>query len=194
MARRGRQVAGSEDFGPLGRCTDIGVGERRDRFSTIAKRGRRCLREPAHGLRERGRAIARRRSLFADFGYPVTIMLAHTSARDVDGADFRPSREWVGCRARSARAWEGDRATAQSFRRLRVSGHNHACSHSGVGGRRGRFSTVEKRQWERVGCRARSARVWEGDHATARAVCRRRRFSVFSHLKLTCMHARMQIS
>ena len=36
--------------------------------------------------------------------------------------------------------------------------------------------------------------VWEGDHATARAVCRRRRFSVFSHLKLTCMHARMQIS
>ena len=96
MARRGRQVAGSEDFGPLGRCTHIGVGERRDRFSTIAKRGRRCLREPAHGLRERGRAIARRRSLFADFGYPVTIMLAHIAAWAVEGADFRPSRSGSG--------------------------------------------------------------------------------------------------
>ena len=27
-------------------------------FSTIAKRGRRCLREPAHGLREQPRAMA----------------------------------------------------------------------------------------------------------------------------------------
>ena len=112
MARRRRLLPDLRISAPLGRCTHIGVGARRDRFSTIDKRGRLCLREPAHGLRERGRAIARRRSLFADFGYLVTIMLAHTSAREVDGADFRPSREWVGCRARSARAWEGDRATA----------------------------------------------------------------------------------
>jgi hypothetical protein len=107
-------------------------------------------------------------------------MLAHMLARAVDGADFRLSREWVGCRARSARAWEGDRAPAQSFRRLRVSGHNHACSHSGAGGRRGRFSAVEKRQWERVGCRARSARVREGDCATARAFCKLRRFCLLA--------------
>ena len=50
----------------------------------------------AHGLRERGRAIARRRSLFADFGYPVTIMLAHIAAWAVEGADFRPSRSGSG--------------------------------------------------------------------------------------------------
>ena len=30
----------------------IGVGARRDRFATIDKRGRRCLRERAHGLGE----------------------------------------------------------------------------------------------------------------------------------------------
>ena len=37
----------------------VGVGARHDRFSTIDERGRRCLREPAHGLGEWPRAIAR---------------------------------------------------------------------------------------------------------------------------------------
>jgi hypothetical protein len=37
---------------PIGRCMHVGVGARRDRFSTIDKWGRRCLREPAHGLGE----------------------------------------------------------------------------------------------------------------------------------------------
>ena len=32
--------------------THIGVGARHDRFSTIDERGQRCLREPAHALRE----------------------------------------------------------------------------------------------------------------------------------------------
>ena len=50
MAQWRGRVAGPQDFGPLGRCTHIGVGARRDRFSTIDKRGRRCFREPAHGL------------------------------------------------------------------------------------------------------------------------------------------------
>ena len=47
-----RQFAGPQDFGPLGFCKHIGVGTRRNRVSTIVERGRRCLREPAHGLRE----------------------------------------------------------------------------------------------------------------------------------------------
>ena len=51
-------VAGPKDFGPLGRCTHIGAGARRDRFSTMDERGRRCLREPAHGLGEWPRAMA----------------------------------------------------------------------------------------------------------------------------------------
>ena len=32
--------------------------------------------------------------------------------------------------------------------------------------------TIEKRRWDCAGCRAQSARVWEGDGATARAFCR----------------------
>jgi hypothetical protein len=71
IARRGRAFTGPQDFGPLGRCTHIGVGTRRDRFSTIDERGRRCLREPAHGLRAWPRAIARRGRAFTgpqDFG------------------------------------------------------------------------------------------------------------------------------
>ena len=96
MARRGRRLPDLRISAPLGISTHIGAGARRDRFSTIDDRGRRCLREPAHGLRERGRAIARRRSLFADFGYPVTIMLAHIAAWAVEGAVFRPSRSGSG--------------------------------------------------------------------------------------------------
>ena len=68
MARRGRLLADLGISAPLGRCTHIGVGVRRDRFSTIDKRRRRCLREPAHGLGEQPRAIARRGRLLADLG------------------------------------------------------------------------------------------------------------------------------
>ena len=60
MARRGSPVSGPRDFCPLGFSTPIGVGARRDRFSTIDDRGRRCLREPAHGLGEWPREMARR--------------------------------------------------------------------------------------------------------------------------------------
>ena len=64
MARRGRQFTGPKDFGPLGFCTHIGVGERRDRFSTIEKRRCDCAggREQAASVS----AMAHRRSWFAD--------------------------------------------------------------------------------------------------------------------------------
>ncbi len=48
----GQAFTGPYYFGPLGVSTHIGAGARRDRFSTIDNRGRRCLREPAHGPRE----------------------------------------------------------------------------------------------------------------------------------------------
>jgi hypothetical protein len=64
----GQAVTGPRDFGPLGISTHIGAGARRDRFSTIDNRGRRCLREPAHGLREWPRAMARRGRLLPDLG------------------------------------------------------------------------------------------------------------------------------
>ena len=38
IARRGRAFIAPQDFGPLGRCTQIGVGARHDRFSTIDER------------------------------------------------------------------------------------------------------------------------------------------------------------
>ena len=59
MARRRGQVARPWVSGHTDACI-VRVGARRDRFSTIDKRGRRCLREPAHGLGEWPRAMARR--------------------------------------------------------------------------------------------------------------------------------------
>ena len=222
----GQAVTGPQDFGPLGRCTNIGAGARRDRFSTIDERGRRCLCEPAHGLRKCRRAMARRGRLVPDLRISAPSVVARILARARDATDFRPSMNGVGgacasrrtvwesgrerwrdgagvyrtsgfrpprslhaywrgratrpifdhretgsavlarAGARSARAWEGDRAPAQSFRRLRVSGHNHACTHVGAGGRRGRFSTIEGVGWlprtvcESVGGRSRDGVVF----------------------------------
>ena len=49
-------------------CTHLGVGTRRDRFSTIEKRCRDCVpAAAAHSLRECRRAIARWGRLLADF-------------------------------------------------------------------------------------------------------------------------------
>ena len=82
-------------------------------------------------------------------GFPVTKMLAHTLARAVDAADFRPSRNGDGtvpAAAHSLRACRAAMARRRGqFADLGVSGHTNACAHGGAGGRRGRFSTVEKR-------------------------------------------------
>ena len=80
----GQAFTGPRDFGPLGRCTHIGVGARRDRFSTIDKRGRRCLREPAHGVREWPRAMARRGRLLPDLS-----ISAHTPQHVPDACSHR---------------------------------------------------------------------------------------------------------
>ena len=73
-----------QDFGPLGRCTHIGVGARRDRFSTIDERGRRCLRDPAHGLRAWPRAMAQRGRLLPDLS-----ISAHTPHYVPDACSHR---------------------------------------------------------------------------------------------------------
>ena len=91
MARRGRLVPDLGISAPVGRCTHIGAGTRRDRFSTIDKRGRRCLREPAHGLREWPRAMARRGRRFADLAIPLTPMLHPHSRGVTDATDSEPS-------------------------------------------------------------------------------------------------------
>ena len=63
----GQAVTGPWISGHTDACI-VRVGARRDRFLTIDKRGRRCLREPAHGLREWPRAMARRGRRLPDLG------------------------------------------------------------------------------------------------------------------------------
>ena len=84
MARRGRLLADLGISAPLGRCTHVGAGARRDRFSTIDKRGRQCLREPAHGLRAWPRAMAQRGRLLPDLS-----ISAHTPQHVPDACSHR---------------------------------------------------------------------------------------------------------
>ena len=85
------QFAGPKDFGPLGFCTHIGVGKRRDRFSTIDNRGRWCLREPVHGLGKCLRAMARRRRRLPDLRISAPSGFARILVWASDATDFRPS-------------------------------------------------------------------------------------------------------
>jgi hypothetical protein len=78
MARRGRLLPDLRISAPLGRCMHIGAGGRRDRFSTIDKRDRRCLPEPAHAVGEWPRAMARRSRLLPDPRISAAPMLAGT--------------------------------------------------------------------------------------------------------------------
>jgi hypothetical protein len=82
-------------------------------------------------------------------GYRVTKMLAHMLAWAVDAVDFRPSRNGDGtvpATVHRVRACQGAMARRRGqFADLGLSGHTDACTHVGMGGRRGRFSTIEKR-------------------------------------------------
>ena len=96
MARRGRRLPDPGISAPSVVARILRVGARRDRFSTIQKRGRRCLREPAHGLGEWPRAIARRGRRLPDLKIsgPSGVSRILEWARDT--TDFRPSMNGVG--------------------------------------------------------------------------------------------------
>ena len=117
--------------------------------SRLSRNGDGAVPAVAHGLRECRAAIVRRRKQFAYLGYPFTTLLAHTSARVVDVADFRLSRNGDGALPAATHSWRACRiAMARRpgrFSDLGLSGHYDACTHVGAGGRRGRFPTVEKR-------------------------------------------------
>ena len=68
MARRGRRLPDLIISAPSGVARILARARDGDRFSTIDTRGRRCLREPAHGLREWPRAMARRGRRLPDLG------------------------------------------------------------------------------------------------------------------------------
>jgi hypothetical protein len=117
--------------------------------SRLSRNGDGAVPAVAHSLRECRAAIVRRRKQFAYLGYPFTTMLAHTLAPVVDAADFRLSRNGDGAlpaAAHSLRACREAMARRPGrFGDLGLSGHYEACTHVGAGGRRGRFSTVQKR-------------------------------------------------
>ena len=101
---------GPKDFGPPGRCTHIGAGARRDRFSTIDERDRRCLREPAHGLQEQPRPSVGRGRRLPDLNISAPSVFARILAWARDATDFRPSRNGVGGACASRRTvWESGR-------------------------------------------------------------------------------------
>jgi hypothetical protein len=78
--------------------------------------------------------------------------------------------------ARSGRVAESDGATGQAVSGPRDIGPLGRCTDIGVGARRDRFSTIEKRRCDCAGGRAQSASVSERDGAPAQAVCRLPRF------------------
>ncbi len=168
---------GPKDFGPLGFCTHIGVGARRDGFSTIDERGRRCFREPAHGLGKCLRATARRRRLLPDLGISAPSVVARILVRARDATDFRPSRNGVGGDCASRRmVWESGRERWRDgagcyptlgFRPPRS-------LHAYWRGRATRPIFDHRETGSAVLARAgaRSERVAESDGATAQAVCR----------------------
>ena len=97
MARRRRLLL---DLGisaaPTLSCTHLGVGARRDRFSTIDKWGQPGLREPAHRLQEQLRAMARRGRRLPDLGISAPSGFARILVWARDATDFRPSMNGTG--------------------------------------------------------------------------------------------------
>ena len=111
----------------------VGVGARRDRFSTIDEWGRRCLREPAHGLGEWPRAIARRGRRLSHLKISGPSVVARMLVWACDATDFRPSRNGVGGACASRRTvWESvggrSRAGAGSLPTLEI--RSQPCLHT----------------------------------------------------------------
>ena len=78
--------------------------------------------------------------------------------------------------ARSARVAESDGAAGQAFTRPRDFGPLGRCTHIGMGARRDRFSTVDKRRCDCCAGRAQAASMSASDGATGQAGCRLARF------------------
>ncbi len=78
--------------------------------------------------------------------------------------------------ARCGRVAESDGATAQAVTGPKDFGPLGRCTHIGVGARRDRFSTIEKRRCDCAGGRAQAASVSASDGAPAQLVCRLPRF------------------
>ena len=120
MARRGRRLPDLGISAPSGFARILARARDGDRFSTIDNRGRRCLREPAHGLRERPRAMARRGRRLPDLAISAPSVVACILARARDGDRFSTiddrGRRCLRKPAHGLRAWP--RAIARRGRLL----------------------------------------------------------------------------
>ena len=119
--------------------------------SRLSRNGDGAVPAVAHGLRECRAAIVRRRKQFAYLGYPFTTLLAHTSARVVDVADFRLSRNGYGAVAAGSHSLRACREAMARRRRLNAYlgfGRTDIVCWREVDVTR--FSTVEKRRWGRA--------------------------------------------
>ena len=81
MARRGRHLPDLGISAPSVVARILARARDGDRFSTIDERGRRCLREPAHGLGEWPRALVRRGRLLSDLRISAPTVVACILAR-----------------------------------------------------------------------------------------------------------------
>ena len=92
--------------------------------------------------------------------------------------------------ARSGKVSESHGATGQAFTGPRDFGPLGRCTHIGVGARRDRFSTIDKRRCDCCAGRAQAGSVSASDGATGQAVCRLPRFGKLAlHLApVACTH------
>ena len=154
---------GPKDFGPLGRCTRIGVGARCDRFSTIDKRGRWRFRDPAHGLGKCLRAMARRGRRLPDLRISAPSVVARILVWARDATDSRPSINGgatVPVAAQRLRAcWRAMAHQRRRFALLAIPLTPMLAHIWTRGDRRDRFSTIEKRRCDCAGGRAQAASV-----------------------------------
>jgi hypothetical protein len=150
------------------------AGARRDRFSTIDKRGRRCFREPAHGLGKCLRAMARRRRRLPDLRISAPPAVARILAWARDTTDFRPSMNGIGgacasrrtvCKSSRDRVWDGAGVCQTSIFRPPRSLHAYWRGHA----TRPIFDHRETGSAVLARAGARSGRVAESDGATAQA-------------------------
>jgi len=124
--------------------------------------------------------MARRGRLLADLRISAPSVVARILAWARDATDFRPSINGVGGACATRRTvWESSREPWRDgpgcYRTLGFRLPD-ACTHIGVGARRDRFSTIDKRRCDCAAGRAQAGSVSASDGAPGQAVCRLPRF------------------
>ena len=155
------------------------------------------MREPAHGLGEWPRAMARRGRRLPDLSISTPSVVARILVWARDATDFGPSINGgaTGGRAQLASVSASDGAPALAVCRPCDSAHTDGL-HTYIlvrCDRRDRFSTIEKRRCDCAGGRAQAVGVSASDGAPAQPVCRLPRFGILAlqHAPIACTHEQL---